>query len=77
MLHIAQIETPQKADFAKLCAAYGIEHEIVQSWEILAARLNPLPKQGIRVLEIECDRALDAQWRREHLHLFSVQVVAK
>ncbi len=85
MLPIAQFEppfetffaTPQKADFAKLCTAYGIEHEIVQSWEILAARLNPLPKQGIRVLEIECDRSLDTQWRREHLHLLSVQVVAE
>jgi 2-succinyl-5-enolpyruvyl-6-hydroxy-3-cyclohexene-1-carboxylate synthase len=85
MLPIAQFEppfetffaTPQKADFAKLCSAYGVEHEFVESWETLAKRLNPLPEQGIRVLEIECDRTLDAQWRREHLHRFSVQTFAE
>jgi 2-succinyl-5-enolpyruvyl-6-hydroxy-3-cyclohexene-1-carboxylate synthase len=85
MLPISQFEppfetffaTPQKADFAKLCSAYGVEHEFVESWEILAKRLNPLPEQGIRVLEIECDRTLDAQWRREHLHRFSVQIFAE
>lgn len=85
MLPIAQFEppfetffaTPQKVDFGKLCVAYGIEHECVESWETLAKRLNPLPEKGIRVLEIECDRTLDAQWRREHLHCFSVQTFAE
>jgi 2-succinyl-5-enolpyruvyl-6-hydroxy-3-cyclohexene-1-carboxylate synthase len=85
MLPIAQFEppfetffaTPQKADFTKLCSAYGVEHEFVESWETLAKRLNPLPEQGIRVLEIACDRTLDAQWRREHLHRFSVQAFAE
>jgi 2-succinyl-5-enolpyruvyl-6-hydroxy-3-cyclohexene-1-carboxylate synthase len=85
MLPIAEFEppfetffaTPQKADFTKLCAAYGIEHEIVRSWETLAARTHSLSNQGIRVLEIECDRTLDAQWRREHLQYFSVQSFAE
>jgi 2-succinyl-5-enolpyruvyl-6-hydroxy-3-cyclohexene-1-carboxylate synthase len=85
MLPIAQFEppfetffaTPQKADFTKLCSAYGIEHEFIESWETLAKRLNPLPEKGIRVLEIECDRTLDAQWRREHLHRISVQIFAE
>ncbi|WP_404784361.1 2-succinyl-5-enolpyruvyl-6-hydroxy-3-cyclohexene-1-carboxylic-acid synthase [Altericista sp. CCNU0014] len=81
MLPIAQFEppfetffaTPQQADFAELCAAYGVEHIQIQSWEALETLLNPLPAEGIRVLEIGCDRALDAEWRRETLHRLSVE----
>lgn len=57
--------TPQAIDFAKLCAAYGIEHERIQSWEHLIHCLNPLPAAGIRVLEICTDRKADAQWRQQ------------
>jgi 2-succinyl-5-enolpyruvyl-6-hydroxy-3-cyclohexene-1-carboxylate synthase len=81
MLPIANFEppfeaffaTPQQADFAKLCAAYQVEHVLIQDWDTLEAHLNPLPAQGIRVLEVKCDRTLDAQWRKEHLHKFSVE----
>jgi 2-succinyl-5-enolpyruvyl-6-hydroxy-3-cyclohexene-1-carboxylate synthase len=78
MLPIAQFDapfeeffaTPQQVDFGTLCHAYHVEYEVIQSWEALATRLNPLPNSGIRVLEIQCDRNRDAQWRRtaiEHL----------
>lgn len=60
--------TPQQADFAKLCAAYQVEHRVILDWDALEAQLNPLPEQGIRVLEVTCDRTLDAQWRKAHLH---------
>lgn len=81
MLPIANFEppfeaffaTPQQADFAKLCAAYQVEHVLIQDWETLETHLNLLPEQGIRVLEVTCDRTLDAQWRKEHLHKLSVE----
>ncbi len=82
MLPIAHFEppfetffaTPQQADFSKLCAAYSVEHVAIQSWEELAAHLNPLPEKGIRVLEVKCDRKADAQWRKETLHRLSEEV---
>ena len=81
MLPIANFEppfeaffaTPQHADFAKLCAAYQIEHVLIQDWDTLELQLNLLPTQGIRVLEVRCDRTLDAQWRKAHLHKLSVE----
>ena len=59
--------TPQHIDFALLCQTYSVKHELIQSWEQLVQRLNPLPTQGIRVLEVKCDRQFsaqfDAQWQ--------------
>jgi 2-succinyl-5-enolpyruvyl-6-hydroxy-3-cyclohexene-1-carboxylate synthase len=71
--------TPQQADFSKLCAAYSVEshsveHIAIRSWDELVARLNPLPNQGIRVLEVRCDRKADAQWRKENLHRLSLEI---
>ncbi|GAB4228514.1 MAG: 2-succinyl-5-enolpyruvyl-6-hydroxy-3-cyclohexene-1-carboxylic-acid synthase [Elainellaceae cyanobacterium] len=62
--------TPQTVDFAQLCKTYGVAHELIQSWEVLGQRLNPLPEQGIRILEVQCDRKLAASWRKEHLETF-------
>ncbi|BAU45000.1 2-succinyl-5-enolpyruvyl-6-hydroxy-3-cyclohexene-1-carboxylate synthase [Leptolyngbya sp. O-77] len=69
-LPIAQFEppfeeffaTPQSVDFAALCATYGIAHELVHTWEQLAQALKVLPSEGIRVLELQCDRKLNARW---------------
>ncbi len=60
--------TPQAIDFAKLCATYNVEHEVMQSWQQFVQRLNPLPAQGVRVLEIRTDRKADAQWRRGKMY---------
>jgi len=57
--------TPQAVDFALLCQAHGIPHRRVESWQELAQALDPLPAQGVRVLEILTDRKADAQRRRE------------
>ena len=65
--------TPQQADFTVLCAAYGVEHVVIQSWEDLARRLNPLPNAGIRVLELRCNRKADAPWRQDLLHRLSTE----
>jgi 2-succinyl-5-enolpyruvyl-6-hydroxy-3-cyclohexene-1-carboxylate synthase len=55
--------TPQHIDFALLCQTYNAKHELIQSWDQLVQRLNPLPTEGIRVLEVKCDRQFSAQWR--------------
>ncbi|MCG6138405.1 MAG: 2-succinyl-5-enolpyruvyl-6-hydroxy-3-cyclohexene-1-carboxylic-acid synthase [Nostoc sp. LLA-1] len=78
MLPIAKFEppfeeffaTPQDIDFARLCATYGVQHELVTSWQQLQQRLNPLPTTGIRVLELRTNRKADAKWRRENLGNF-------
>lgn len=69
-LPIAQFEppfeeffaTPQPVEFAPLCATYGIAHELVHTWEQLAQGLKVLPEEGVRVLELQCDRKLNARW---------------
>ncbi|MUH00192.1 2-succinyl-5-enolpyruvyl-6-hydroxy-3-cyclohexene-1-carboxylic-acid synthase [Scytonema sp. UIC 10036] len=80
MLPIAQFEppfeeffaTPQDIDFALLCATYNIEHELISSWKQLQEKLNPLPTQGIRVLELRTNRKADSKWRKDNLGKFLV-----
>jgi 2-succinyl-5-enolpyruvyl-6-hydroxy-3-cyclohexene-1-carboxylate synthase len=57
--------TPQKIDFAKLCAAHGVGHIHVEDWRHFEALVSSLPSQGVRVLEITTDRKRDAAWRKE------------
>jgi len=82
MLPIAQFDppfetffaTPQSVSFAQLCAAYGVEHKFIKSWDELTQQLNPLPKTGIRVLEIQTDRKADALWRHNNLGTFAADI---
>ncbi|WP_315791543.1 2-succinyl-5-enolpyruvyl-6-hydroxy-3-cyclohexene-1-carboxylic-acid synthase [Fischerella sp. JS2] len=79
MLPIAQFEppfeefftTPQDIDFFQLCATYGVQYELINAWEQLQTKLNPLPTSGIRVLELRTNRKLDAKWRQENLGKFA------
>ena len=74
MLPIAQFNppfeeffsTPQNIEFENLCKTYHIDYEQIQDWEHLTDRLKILPTQGIRVLELKCDRVFDAKWRKEN-----------
>jgi 2-succinyl-5-enolpyruvyl-6-hydroxy-3-cyclohexene-1-carboxylate synthase len=66
--------TPQDINFAKLCVTYNVEHELIHSWGQLIERLNPLPTKGIRVLELQTDRKVDARWRQENLGKFSANL---
>lgn len=66
--------TPQDINFARLCATYDVEHELITSWEQLQQRLNPLPKKGIRVLELQTNRKVDAKWRQENLGKFAAGI---
>ena len=59
--------TPQNINFAQLCMTYGVEHQLIESWEQFKDALNPLPAEGIRVLELQTNRKADAQWRKEYL----------
>jgi 2-succinyl-5-enolpyruvyl-6-hydroxy-3-cyclohexene-1-carboxylate synthase len=63
--------TPQDIDFAQLCLTYGVEHQLIQSWEQLRGSLNPLPDRGIRVLELRTNRKLDAKWRLQYPRKFA------
>ncbi|MDF2387980.1 2-succinyl-5-enolpyruvyl-6-hydroxy-3-cyclohexene-1-carboxylic-acid synthase [Nostoc ellipsosporum NOK] len=83
MLPIAKFEppfeeffgTPQDIDFAQLCATYNVQHELITSWEQLQQKLNPLPTKGIRVLELQTNRKLDAKWRQDNLCKFVADIV--
>ncbi len=56
--------TPQEADFAPLCAAYGAEHIAVRDWEHFTGLVSVLPAGGIRVLEVRTERRRDAAVRK-------------
>jgi 2-succinyl-5-enolpyruvyl-6-hydroxy-3-cyclohexene-1-carboxylate synthase len=59
--------TPQNVDFAKLCAAHGVEHELVRDWAHFTSLISKLPLAGIRVLELRTDRKRDAATRKRLL----------
>ncbi|VEP13013.1 2-succinyl-5-enolpyruvyl-6-hydroxy-3-cyclohexene-1-carboxylate synthase [Hyella patelloides LEGE 07179] len=53
---------PQNINFAQLCKTYGVEYKLIDNWQQLPPLLNPLPKKGMRLLEIKTDRKQDASW---------------
>ncbi len=57
--------TPQRADFAKLAAAYGVEHVRVRDAQHLARLVAKLPARGVRLLEVRTDRKRDAAFRKQ------------
>ena len=63
--------TPQNINFSQFCATYNIDHQIVNSWPELKSLLNPLPKTGIRVLELPTSRHKDSDLRKEYLNSFA------
>jgi 2-succinyl-5-enolpyruvyl-6-hydroxy-3-cyclohexene-1-carboxylate synthase len=83
MLPIAQFNppfeeffsTPQNIEFRNLCKTYQVEYEQIQDWEHLSDRLKTLPKQGIRILEIKCDRGFDAKWRKENFSAIATGLI--
>jgi len=65
--------TPQEADFAKLCPAYGVAHVPVRDWKHFTGLVSVLPVSGVRVLELRTDRKRDAATRKS---LFAAAAVA-
>ncbi len=68
------VATPQKVDFAKLCAAHGVHHVPVKSWAQFTKLIATLPSRGIRVLEVRTDRKRDAATRKKLLADTSVSL---
>ncbi|NEO85050.1 MAG: 2-succinyl-5-enolpyruvyl-6-hydroxy-3-cyclohexene-1-carboxylic-acid synthase, partial [Spirulina sp. SIO3F2] len=72
MLPIAQFEppfeeffaTPQQVDLHHLCNAYGVEYIAIANWEQFSTLISTLPQQGVRLLELKCDRLADQQQRQ-------------
>jgi 2-succinyl-5-enolpyruvyl-6-hydroxy-3-cyclohexene-1-carboxylate synthase len=60
--------TPQNMDFAKLCAAYDVEHSAVADWDEFVRLISALPERGVRVLELKTDRKRDAATRKKWLN---------
>lgn len=56
--------TPQKVDFESLAAAYGIAYQRINGLGELERALEVLPTQGVRLLEVRTDRAIDAGFRK-------------
>jgi 2-succinyl-5-enolpyruvyl-6-hydroxy-3-cyclohexene-1-carboxylate synthase len=60
--------TPQNINFSQLALTYGIEYQKIEKWETLKRILNPLPRSGIRLLEIVTHRKLDSTWLKNYLN---------
>ncbi|HEY9808168.1 MAG TPA: 2-succinyl-5-enolpyruvyl-6-hydroxy-3-cyclohexene-1-carboxylic-acid synthase [Halomicronema sp.] len=60
--------TPQNINFSQLSSTYNVDHQLITSWQQLQKLLNPLPKTGFRILEIQTNRKIDSQWRKENLN---------
>ena len=69
--------TPQNIDFARLCHTYDVEHEKVTSWDQFKQSIKSLGdyKPGIRLLELSTNRKADSAWLKQHLPLFSANIV--
>jgi 2-succinyl-5-enolpyruvyl-6-hydroxy-3-cyclohexene-1-carboxylate synthase len=84
MLPIAQFEppfeqffaTPQAVSWADLSAAYSVEYQQISTWSMLEQsmleqQVNSMPKTGLRLLELRCDRKADQHWRQALFQAFS------
>jgi 2-succinyl-5-enolpyruvyl-6-hydroxy-3-cyclohexene-1-carboxylate synthase len=75
MLPIANFEppfeaffvTPQDVPFDALCQTYGVDYQLINTWQQLETALENIQKPGVRLLEIKTDRVADANWRKENL----------
>ena len=57
--------TPQHVDFARLCAAYDVPHELVETPARLTERLRAqVGVPGLRIIEVRTDRTKDAATRQ-------------
>jgi 2-succinyl-5-enolpyruvyl-6-hydroxy-3-cyclohexene-1-carboxylate synthase len=59
--------TPQQVNLSSLCAAYGVEYQLIETVEGLASCIEELPSQGMRLLEVRCDRSTSVQQRKSLL----------
>ncbi|PSF36576.1 2-succinyl-5-enolpyruvyl-6-hydroxy-3-cyclohexene-1-carboxylic-acid synthase [Aphanothece hegewaldii CCALA 016] len=82
MLSISQFEppfedffaTPQNIDFKKLCHTYGVDYYLIHQWSELIDLLNPLPENGIRLIEVPIHRKNNAQWLNKTLNTLAENI---
>jgi len=55
--------TPQGVDFKKFAALHNLEYHGPRNWKDFEKTLLPLPRQGIRLIELRTDRKRDAAFR--------------
>lgn len=78
MLPIADFDPPFEEYFAMppsvnistLCAAYGVQHTRIQTWDSLETCIQQLQcsdQPTLHVLEVCTDRKADALWRKTHI----------
>ena len=75
MLPVSQFEpefqtyfvTPQSVNFESLCATYGIDYQKIETINALRPCIEQLPTDGIRLLELICDRKQSVQQRKNLL----------
>ncbi len=78
MLPISQFEpefekyfvTPQSVNLFSLCKAYGVEHHLITDAADFIDRVEDLSAQGLRVLEVMCDRKKSTLQRQTLLTSF-------
>ena len=66
--------TPQEVDISQLCLAYGLEHKLINTWSQLVNLLDPLPTEGVRILEISTNRKTDTYWIQTKFQEMSQQL---
>lgn len=57
--------TPQQVNIEKLCAAYEIGYNPIESAGDLKDALHQFPQPGLQVLEFRSDRHQDHAWRSQ------------
>jgi 2-succinyl-5-enolpyruvyl-6-hydroxy-3-cyclohexene-1-carboxylate synthase len=75
MLPISQFEPefekyfvmPQQVNLSALCEAYGVAYELIESGEGFIKCVEKLPSEGMRLLEVRCDRSTSVQQRKSLL----------
>ena len=67
--------TPQSINFEKLCATHKIAYQLIKNWQQLQQLINPLPQQGIRLLELQTNRKLDTLWLKDNLPKFAENII--
>jgi 2-succinyl-5-enolpyruvyl-6-hydroxy-3-cyclohexene-1-carboxylate synthase len=55
--------TPQGADFKKFAAFYNFDYHHPKNWNDFKRLLLPLPKSGVRLIELRTNRKRDAAFR--------------
>lgn len=69
--------TPQEVDFGVLAEAFGLDYMKLDNIEELAKLIPVMPPDGIRLVEVKCDRKKDAVFRRSILNAAAKAVSVK